>query len=55
MHTLTTIYKQKQNKTVLKKYLNFNVGGQHMDFFNGGSVIMDSYFGQKQLFEVKTP
>ncbi len=45
----------RQPKTALNKY----VGGfwckrqQGMDFITGGSVIMDSYFSQKQWFEDK--
>ncbi len=49
---------QASSKTVLNKYVvNFDVRGQQgMDFFTGGSVIMDYglvYFGQKGRFKVK--
>ncbi len=44
-----------QTKTALNKCVGgFWCKGQlEMDFFTGGSVIMDLYFGQKRLFKVK--
>ncbi len=34
-------------------WADFEERQQEMDFFNGGNIIMDSYFEQKQIFKVK--
>ncbi len=44
LHISSTVYKSKQSKTALNKYV---------DFFTEGSNIMNSYFNQKQWFKVK--
>ncbi len=56
MHGPSSIYKPKQPKTVLfsNMWVDFDVRGQHwMNFFTGGSVIMDYEFCQKWQFKVK--
>ncbi len=40
MHRSVTIYKWKQSKSVLNKYVGGFWGQEEMDFFTGG-VIMD--------------
>ncbi len=41
MHIPRAIYKWKQSKTVLNKHVGWFWGQQGMDFFTGGSIIMD--------------
>ncbi len=58
MHRSSSIYKQKQSKTVLNKYVGDVRRQQGMDILlTGGSIIMDYewYFGQKQQFKAKMP
>ncbi len=44
-----------QAKTALNNYVSgFDVRGQQGMDFTGGSVIMDSYFDQRQQLKVKT-
>ncbi len=60
MHRSSTIYKQNQSKIVLigqNMYVDFDVSGQQeMNFFTGGSVMMDyGIFWSVATFEVKMP
>ncbi len=56
LHRSSTVYKPKQSKTALNMWLDFNVRGQHeINFFTGGSVIIDYILAKSDSLKLKTP